>query len=229
MRDTGRDQQLLAVVLATTAGYVDAFGLLTFQTYLSFMSGNTTQTGSQIGQGHLTLAAPSLTAIVFFVGGEFTGTLIAQSNPRQSQRVSFALVAALIAAIVLVARMRPPDIVISIATLCFAMGVVNTTIARIGGQSVNIGFVTGTLNRMADHLALAVKRVPLPDAQGPWDTHARRALLLFSVWLSFLARALVSGAGTLLFGENVLAVPLLVLLVLTVQNPAQSPAPSANT
>jgi uncharacterized membrane protein YoaK (UPF0700 family) len=105
----------------------------------------------------------------------------------------------------------------------------NTTIARIGGQSVNIGFVTGTLNRMADHLALAVKRVTLPDAQGPWDTHARRALLLFSVWLSFLAGALVSGAGTLLFGENVLAVPLLVLLVLTVQNPAQSPAPSANT
>lgn len=229
VRDTGRDQQLLAVVLAMTAGYVDAFGLLTYQTYLSFMSGNTTQTGSQIGQGHFALAAPSLVAIVFFVGGVFIGTLIAHANQRQSQRRSFALIASLVAAIILIARMRPPDIVVSIATLSFAMGVMNTTIARVGGQSVNIGFVTGTLNRMADHLALAVKRVPVPDAQGPWDTHARRAVLLFSIWLSFLTGALVSGAGTLRFGPNVLVVPLLVLLVLAVLNPAQSPAADANS
>jgi uncharacterized membrane protein YoaK (UPF0700 family) len=229
MPDTQRGQQWLAVVLAMTAGYVDAFGLLTYQTYLSFMSGNTTQTGSQIGQDHLPLAAPSLLAIVFFVAGVFTGTLIAQTDPLRSQRRSFALVAGLIAAIMLTAQFRPPASAVSIATVSFAMGVMNTTIARVGGQSVNIGFVTGTLNRLASHLALAVKRVPLADAQGLWDTHTHRALLLFSVWLSFLTGALVSGAGTVRFGTSVLLLPLLVLLALAMLNLTQSPTTDADT
>ena len=229
MRDSQRGQQSLAAGLALTAGYVDAFGLLTYQTYLSFMSGNTTQTGSQIGQDHLQLAVPSLVAIVFFISGVFTGTLIAQSNPQQSQRRSFALVAALISAIVLVAQMHPTVSTVSIATLGFAIGIMNTTIARVGGQAVNIRFVTGTLNRMASHLALAVKHAPLPDAQGPCDTHAQRARLLFGVWLSFLTGALVSGAGTLRFGTNVLVVPILVLLVLAVLNPSRTPAADADS
>ena len=37
----------LAAGLAMIAGYIDAYGLIRYQTYLSFMSGNTTQTGSQ--------------------------------------------------------------------------------------------------------------------------------------------------------------------------------------
>jgi uncharacterized membrane protein YoaK (UPF0700 family) len=226
MRENQHGQQRLAVVLAMTAGYVDAFGLLTYQTYLSFMSGNTTQTGSQIGQDHLALAVPSLVAIGFFVCGVFTGTLIAQSDVRQVQRRSFALVATLIAAIILVAQIGPPSGLLSIATLSIAMGVMNTTIARVGGQAVNIGFVTGTLNRMASHLALAVKHAPLPDPQGAWDTHAQRARLLFGVWFSFLMGALVSGAGTLRFGTDVLVLPLLVLLVLAGLNPSQSLAAS---
>jgi len=58
-------QKRLAAGLAMIAGYVDAYGYITFKTYLSFMSGNTTQTGSQIGQGDLAAAIPSLLAIVF--------------------------------------------------------------------------------------------------------------------------------------------------------------------
>ena len=54
-----RHELRLAGVLALIAGYVDAYGLIRYQTYLSFMSGNTTQTGSQIGQGHLAAAVPS--------------------------------------------------------------------------------------------------------------------------------------------------------------------------
>jgi uncharacterized membrane protein YoaK (UPF0700 family) len=83
-----------------------------------------------------------------------------------------------------------------------------------------MGFVTGTLNMLAVHVALAVKRVPLSDAQGTWDTYTHRALLLFSVWLSFLIGALVSGAGTSRLGTNVLVAPLL-LLELAVLNPSQ--------
>jgi uncharacterized membrane protein YoaK (UPF0700 family) len=79
---------------------------------------------------------------------------------------------------------------------------------------VNLTFVTGTLNKIGRHLALAVKREPLTDAQGEWDTHLRRASLMGSVWFGFLIGAMVSGAAISYFGVWVLLLPLLILLAL---------------
>jgi len=86
----------------------------------------------------------------------FSGTFIAQSDPRQSQRRSFVPVGGLVTAIILGSQIRPPGNAVSIVALSFAMGIMNRTIARVGGQAVNIGFVTGTLNRLADTVPLAV-------------------------------------------------------------------------
>jgi uncharacterized membrane protein YoaK (UPF0700 family) len=218
-RETLRTEQRLAATLAMTAGYVDAYGLISYQTYLSFMSGNTTQTGSQIGQGHLAMALPSATAIVAFVIGVFSGTLIIRSDLRQRQRILFATVAALIGLIVVVTIARAPGTLASIAILALSMGILNTTLSRVGTQSVNIGFVTGTLNRIADHLALALKRAPLADAEGSWDTHVRRALVLLGVWASFFGGALLAGIATSRFGVRTLIAPFIVLVVLVALNP----------
>src|SRR2546427_8434436 len=98
-------QERLAAGLAMIAGYVDAYGYITFKTYLSFMSGNTTQTGSQIGQGDLAAAMPSLLAIVFLVIGVFTGTLLTHSGTHQSWRLRFRLVVVLLAGVL---RVSPP-------------------------------------------------------------------------------------------------------------------------
>ena len=43
-------QEWLAVSLAMIAGFLDAYGMITYHTYLSFMSGNTTQAGYELGQ-----------------------------------------------------------------------------------------------------------------------------------------------------------------------------------
>jgi hypothetical protein len=48
----------ISVLLAMVAGYVDAYGFISYRTYLSFMSGNTTQTGFLTGQGHVAAAMP---------------------------------------------------------------------------------------------------------------------------------------------------------------------------
>ena len=87
----------------------------------------------------------------------------------------------------------------------------NNLLSRVGGQSVSVGFVTGSLSRLGSHLAQAVRRAPLSDALGPWDTHSRRALTLARVWAGFLAGALLSGAATPRFGAWVLVAPALVL------------------
>jgi uncharacterized membrane protein YoaK (UPF0700 family) len=96
------------------------------------------------------------------------------------------------------------------------MGVMNTGITHVGRQSVSLGFVTGDLNNLARHVALAVRQVPLSDSEGPWDTRYWRAAVLARVWISFLVGALVCGATTVLWGKWVLLPAVLLLLILAV-------------
>ena len=200
--------------LALIAGYVDAYGLSAFGTYVSFMSGNTTQVGSMTGRGRLVEAVPPALAILFFVCGSCAGTYLTHSRLRHSCRPLFGVVAALLAAAAAVSRIGPAEVNAAIATISFSMGIMNTTLPRIGAESVSLTFMTGDLNRIGSHLALAFKGVPLPDAQGPWDTQLHRAGLLASLWGSFLIGALISAAMISHLGVWVLVLPCLILVAL---------------
>lgn len=68
-------QEKTMICLAIIAGYVDSYGFFNFKTFLSFMSGNTTQTGFSIGGLQWSYALISFLAIVFFTAGIFPGTL----------------------------------------------------------------------------------------------------------------------------------------------------------
>jgi uncharacterized membrane protein YoaK (UPF0700 family) len=207
-------QERLAACLAMIAGFVDAYGIIYYNTYLSFMSGNTTQTGYKIGQGEIAAAVPSALAILFFVVGTFTGTLLAHSAVRRSRRVVLILVAASLALIFCFTQLGFLSGGVHISVISFAMGLSNTALSRVGAESVNLTFVTGTLNKLGVHLAMALKHLPVPDSQGTWDTHMYRVLILAGIWTSFLAGALLSGAATLLFGVWVLLFPMLLLSLL---------------
>ena len=74
--------------------------------------------------------------------------------------------------------------------------------------------MTGTLSRVGSHLAFAARRAPLGDAQGPWDTHLRRAMMLARICSGFLAGVLLSGAATPRLGAWVLLAPALILAAL---------------
>jgi uncharacterized membrane protein YoaK (UPF0700 family) len=140
--------------------------------------------------------------------------LLVQFMGRRARRAVFGVVAAGLAAVVVFTQLGPLSAGVLIATVSFAMGVMNTALSRVGAQSVSLTFVTGTLSRVGANLALALRRAPLPDAQGPWDTHLRRAMLLARVWAGFLAGALLSGAATPRFGAWVLLAPVLILAAL---------------
>jgi uncharacterized membrane protein YoaK (UPF0700 family) len=71
------------------------------------------------------------------------------------------------------------------ALLSLGMGIMNGTLSQVGGEPVNLTFVTGSLNKCGRHLALAFRAAPLPDAHGPWDTHLRRAFLMAGLWAAF--------------------------------------------
>jgi uncharacterized membrane protein YoaK (UPF0700 family) len=208
---SARSQEWLATGLAMIAGFVDAYGIITYGVYVSFMSGNTTQAGYQAAEGQFGPAAASALAILFFVGGSFTGTLIVEFAERRARSLLFSIVAALLAAIIGSWRLGALSVGVHIATASFAMGVMNSALSRVGAQAVSLTFVTGTLSRVGSHLALAARRAPLTDAQGPWDTHLRRAMLLARVWAGFLAGALLSGLATPRFGVWALVAPVMIL------------------
>jgi len=205
---------MLATTVAMVAGYVDAFGYLSYQTYVSFMSGNTTQGGYGLGQGAAAVALPALLAIAAFLTGVFAGTLLAHSRRLAARRLRFTLAAVILAIIILATRSGLSTSGPFIAALAFGMGILNTCLGQMGAEAVSLTFVTGTLNRVGTHAALAAMRVPLPDAQGPGDTHARRALLLAGVWVGFFGGAVLSGLATPRLGVWVLLAPLATLLAL---------------
>jgi uncharacterized membrane protein YoaK (UPF0700 family) len=221
-------EEWLAVALAMIAGSLDAYGMITYRTYLSFMSGNTTQAGYQIGQGRFGPALYSvLLAIVFFVGGSFAGALLAHSSVGRIRRLVFGMIAISLAVIIGFAQIGFSFHWGSIAVISFAMGAMNTALSRVEDKSVSLTFVTGTLSRVGIELALAMRRASVPGSRGAWDTHALRALKLAAIWAGFLSGALLSGAATPRFGAWALLFPMLAMSALAAFGSSSSAQPQS--
>jgi uncharacterized membrane protein YoaK (UPF0700 family) len=203
-------------LIAMIAGMVDAYGIVVYRTYLSFMSGNTTQTGYETGQGNFSAAVLTVVAILSFVAGSFTGALFSPTRIRETQRRIFAAAAALLALVIVFKLLGHIPAGVHVAAASFAMGMMTLALSRVGAQPVSITFVTGTLSRLGVHLALALKGAPLPDSAGWWDSHLRRASILGSIWIGFLAGALIAGAAMPRLGVWILLLPVLILSALTV-------------
>src|SRR5207302_11323014 len=151
-----RRQRRLAMCLALIAGYVDAYGLSAFGTYVSFMSGNTTQVGSMTGHGRLVEAVPPALAILSFVGGSCAGTYLTHSRLRHSRRLLFGVVATLLAAAAAVSRIEPAEVNAGIATISFSMGIMTTTLPMLGSELLSLTYVRADLSRSVSAATVAV-------------------------------------------------------------------------
>jgi len=221
-----REQAWLLAILALIAGYVDAYTFLNYQVYGSFMSGNTTQAGLNAGEGNLAGAGYNFLPIPIFVAGVFIGTFLVYSYLANRLRLLFASVAALLLLGIAAVALKPGAAWAGIVALSLAMGIMNTSVTSVGPQKINLGYVSGTLNSLARHLALAAREMPLLDATGPHDTHARRAALLAGVWASFVFGALLAGSATPRYSTLSLVFPVIILLGLAALNPSLEPGAS---
>jgi uncharacterized membrane protein YoaK (UPF0700 family) len=209
-----RVEWALAIFLALIAGYLDGYGLLVLGTYVSFMSGNTTIAGLRSGQDNFPAALPSAIAILSFVTGSFLGNLFTQSRLRHSHRLIFGVIAGLLATVAGLERHGLWNAPAEIALLSLAMGMMNPALCRVGAEAVSLTFVTGTLSRIGGHLAAAAGRKPLPDGQGPGDSHLARAGIDASVWSGFLVGAGLSGIAGSHFRMWALLPPCVVMIAL---------------
>jgi len=206
--------QLRTVIcLAFIAGFTDAYGFLNFKTYVSFMSGNTTQTGYGLAQFNFQGIKLALMAIFSFSTGIFSGTYVSAYQWYKKLWTPYVIVSLLLL-LYMFTIIFFKNIYYSIIYLSFTMGFLNTALNTIGKQSVNPDFVTGTLNSLAKHLAYWANKLPLSDVQGAWDTHKSRALQLLYVWFAFLTGAFMATVSQPLLGLYTLLVPALMLLVI---------------
>ena len=189
---TERRQTLLAVCIALTAGYLDAYALLKLGVFISFMSGNTTMAALRIGEGHISSALAPALAIPCFVVGSFAGTCVTTYPKAYAHRLLFLIGANLLIIVAVLAPLESLKLV-GIAVLAVATGLLNHALSHIGSESVSLTFVTGTLSRIGSHLGLGIRVVPPPGAEGPWDSHFHRARLGFCTWGGFFTGAVVSG------------------------------------
>lgn len=207
--------------LALSAGYVDGYGLTVLGTFVSFMSGNTTTAGLRTGQADFSLAISPAIAIAGFVAGSFVGHLLTNSGLPNANRLLFALIAALLIT-ALGLQNSGMFTRLSIAALSLGAGMLNPAVQKIGSEAVSLTFVTGTLSRIGQHLALAIKRAPVPGGEGPWDTHLYRARIGAQLWLAFAGGAVLSGI-VLSFTSSLALLPAIgLMLVLAVTSGADA-------
>lgn len=150
---TSRVAWRVAALLAGIAGSVDAtldlhFGHLS----VSFMSGNSTSLGVSVAQGDRSGAWTVGLPMALFVAGSFLGALVAQAAGRR------VLTAVLLGEMLLLGtawllphpatRTSP-----ALLPLVLAMGMQNAALTHVGGASVGVTYVTGTLAYVRGQLA----------------------------------------------------------------------------
>ncbi len=177
------------------------------------MSGNTTFAGLKAGQGNLAAALPPSLAIAGFLAGSFAGSWLSHSESQHARRLLFAAAAGLLALFIVLNFHSSLNANLGIGILSSAMGLLNPAVSRIGREPLSLTFVTGTLNKIGGHLALAARRERPADAEGAGDTHLRRALLAAYIWAGFLAGAVLAGLAASSLGRLALVPACAALIV----------------
>jgi uncharacterized membrane protein YoaK (UPF0700 family) len=220
----------VAIVLAAVAGFVDIVGWLALaHVYSANMTGNTLHLAQGITQGHVVEALARAWPILCFVVGLFASEVIyavmQQRGSPSSASITLGLEALFIAMVVIVLPL-PPDselattagarYFVPVGLMAGAMGLQNASLVRVGASSVYTTHVTGNLTRLAREAAhwLVSLMPPFNRANDAGKRSARRALLMASVWSSYLCGGLLGIWGRAALGLRALVFPLVVIVAL---------------
>lgn len=150
MNRLDRKRQGLAVWLAGLAGFVDALGFLSADGYfVSFMSGNTTRLGVDLGTAPARALTPALLIGGFVVGVAAGAVIAARAGPRRKPAV-LALVSGFLLSAAMAAGAGAHDPML--ALLVLAMGALNNTFRRDGEVTVGLTYMTGALVKLGQAL-----------------------------------------------------------------------------
>lgn len=221
-RRTHTEDRTLALLLATTAGILNAMALGAFGMFPSHMSGNTSQLSSEVSTTDLSDVIFLSTMIAAFVIGSVTSRLIAIGGLKNNIRTIYSIILLLEGVMLFFVSLyevfffsfgNNHEVII---LLGFLMGIHNSTSTQLSSGRVRSTHITGTLTDIgisfASVLASIVRRDPSKDHVG------QRSQLI--THLVTLTSFLLGGVTGLLlfkqFGFNAMAaVGIFLMLVAT--------------
>ena len=198
--DQGR-ALIFAGLLAALAGMVDAIGYLHLGgLFVSFMSGNSTQLATAIGQGDLPEAATIAELIGLFVLGAAGGQIVARATGRWHMTWVLVGVTGLLAIAAVMAAAPEP--------MVFAMGALNASMHRAGNIPISLTLVTGVLVRFGQGLGDLLTR---STAGLGWLAQA-------APWVGLIVGATIGSAAFLRAAESAIWVPVALALLLAISS-----------
>lgn len=204
-----RIQERLAIFLALIAGYIDATGLIKWKTYVSFMSGNTTQLGAAFFTDKYGIIITSVTVIGCFLLGIYAGTCLSLYKRIKNQILTFYIVSGILIFYTIIAYFYNINTISSVSIIGFSMGVMNTIVTSVGNQKVNTDFVTGTLNSLARNTAM----LSMTNDKTEKKQYKANAIHLLLLWIGFLSGAFTAPFLLSFLGNWSLGFPALLLLI----------------
>ena len=143
MQTIQRREIALAVLLAGTAGYLDAIGFLTLSgRFVSFMSGNTTHMAADVADLDWNAIGFVATILITFFAGAVLGAVL--SHVWDGRTTVLACTSLLVGVTALIGTVTDARLPIMLG-LPLAMGVVNATFLRSGSNSIPLTYMTGAL------------------------------------------------------------------------------------
>lgn len=174
MRDLHRREKVLAVVLAATAGFVDAVGFLEVGGYfVSFMSGNSTRMVVDLSTGDLGGAGIAAVVLVSFFLGAVAGAVVTRRRNLDDRPAVLGLVAFLLLSALALHWITAATIVgvpVSMAVVAASMGAMNSVFHSGGEVSLGVTYMTGAVVKSAHRLVDAL-------AGGSWAPYRQQVSL----------------------------------------------------
>ncbi len=226
---------IVALILTFVAGFVDILGYMAvYHLFTAHMTGTTVQLGHALADGNRAMAGVAGAVVSGFLLGSIGGRAVIEAGARLGIKrvgsITIAIEGALLLGFIIFFTRSAQPVVQSFGSLCAllmtlaaAMGLQTATLTRIGPLTVHTTFVTGMLNKLAQLVShILFHSYDLIRAKSAeWQTlrHERKskvgqAYFFASIWLTYLAGALV---GTLSFSAwNIRAMYLSVLLLLPI-------------
>ena len=149
-----RRYQILAILLAMLAGFVDAIGFLELGgLFVSFMSGNSTRLAVDALQGSM-IAVQAGSLILLFVLGVVTGSMLTPIAGVRRKVWALAVMSLLLFVALFVEWLGLGRL--ATGALAMAMGCANTVFQRDGEVSIGVTYMTGTLVKLGQRIAEAL-------------------------------------------------------------------------
>lgn len=198
--------QRLAIVLPTVAGALSAGGFFAIQRYTSHMTGFMSSASSALAEDSLPLVLVGLAAIIAFVGGAATASVMMQIGRRRHLQGRYAVPLLLEACLVTtfgamgaLADMRSSQVVatMTLLLLSFAMGLQNAVLRRIGHVAIRTTNMTGIVTDLGISLARLFDRVDVSNRTEVANALASRgAIRAYSrVLAMFFTGGLIGGSA----------------------------------